>query len=129
MMYVDLVAILALLEFVVFATLCGRARGRYQVLAPATSGHPMFERYYRVQMNTLELLIIVLPGLYIAARYWNPHWCAFFGAVYLIGRIVYFRAYIKEPKSRSLGYALSAGPALILLVAPLVGMVRTLSGL
>jgi len=37
------------------------------VKAPAVSGHEMFERVYRVQMNTLELMVLLLPGLYLGA--------------------------------------------------------------
>lgn len=33
-----------------------RARGRYGVKAPAVVGHELFERAYRVQMNTLDTL-------------------------------------------------------------------------
>ena len=36
---VAVVIVLALLEFVVFGMLVGRARGRYGVSAPAVSGH------------------------------------------------------------------------------------------
>ena len=48
---VDIVALLALLEFFVFAGLVGRARGKYGVNAPSVTGHEMFERAYRVQMR------------------------------------------------------------------------------
>jgi hypothetical protein len=118
---IALVAALALLQYLVFAALVGRARGRYGVRGPAVTGHEMFERYYRVQMNTLELLIVLLPSLWLASQYWWPRGMAALGCVYLIGRQVYFRAYLRDPGSRNLGFMLSAIPTLVLLGAALVG--------
>jgi hypothetical protein len=93
----------------------------YGVTAPAVVGHEMFERAYRVQMNTLELLVAFLPGLFLAGKYWSQVLVAGVGAVYLLGRFIYWRAYMGAPKSRALGYGLSAMPTLALLVAALAG--------
>lgn len=125
MVWVDLVTVLALLQLVVFGGLVGHARGKYGVNAPATTGHEVFERIYRVQMNTLELVVLLVPALWLAARYWSPAWVAAAGAVYLLGRVIYWRAYVSNPASRSLGFALSFLPVVGLLVAALVGVVRS----
>ena len=42
----------------------------------AVTGHEGFERAYRVQMNTLELMVAFLPALFIAAKYWPQAWVA-----------------------------------------------------
>ena len=123
MVLVEIVTLLALLQYLVFGALVGRARGRYGVKAPAVTGHEAFERYYRVQMNTLELLVGFLPALWIAARYWSPLVVSGIGAIYLIGRVFYLRAYVRDPASRELGFSLSLGPVVVLLVAGLVGAV------
>lgn len=125
-MWIDVVAALAVIEFIGFGILVGGARTKYGVKAPATTGHPQFDRLYRVQMNTLELLIALLPAMYLAARYWSPNWVAAGGVVYLIGRLVYLRAYVKDPASRALGYALSVLPVLAMLGATLVGALMAL---
>ncbi|RZS52180.1 MAPEG family protein [Sphaerotilus mobilis] len=122
MNWIDLVATLAVLQFIAFGVLVGKARARYGVHAPAVTGDPMFERNYRVQMNTLELLVALLPALYLAARYWPADVVAGVGAVYLVGRLIYRQAYLRAPGSRSLGFALSALPILALLGATLVGI-------
>jgi hypothetical protein len=122
MMWMDVVAVLAVLQFIFFGVLVGSARTKYGVHAPATSGHPQFERLYRVQMNTLELLVALLPALYLAARYWSPSIIAMGGAIYLVGRMVYWRSYTKDPGSRALGYGLSVFPILAMLGAVLVGI-------
>ena len=126
MAWVDIVGLLAVVQLMVFISLVGRARGRYNVPAPATTGHPIFERYFRVQMNTIECLIVLLPGLWLAAKYWPPEYVAAVGAVYIAGRTLYLRSYVRDPSSRSLGYGLSAGPAAALVFAALVGAVRAL---
>jgi glutathione S-transferase len=117
---VDIVAMLAVLQYMFFGMQVGKARGRYGVPAPAVSGNEQFERIYRVQMNTLELLVALLPALYAAARYWPPNYVAVAGVVYLVGRMLYWRAYVLAPSSRSLGFALSIGPVMALALAVLV---------
>jgi uncharacterized MAPEG superfamily protein len=120
-MWIDVVCVLSIVQFIGFGVLVGSARGKYGVHAPATSGHPMFDRIYRVQMNTLELLVAFVPALYLASRYWSADIVAAVGAVYLVGRIVYWRAYTQDPARRALGFALSVFPILGMLGATLVG--------
>ncbi len=124
MALVNLVIVLALLQFFAFGAAVGKARGTYRVAAPATTGHEMFERYYRVQMNTLELLVMLLPALWLFAHYVSPATAAGLGVLYLIGRLVYFVSYVKDPKTRSLGFALSGGPILLLMLGALYGAAR-----
>ena len=123
MHYVELVALLAVAQYLFFGAMVGRARGRYGVKAPAVSGHEGFERAYRVQMNTLELMVALLPSLFVAARFWPAPWVAGLGAVYLIGRFIYWRAYVGNPASRTLGFLLSMLPILTLMVLALAGAV------
>ena len=121
MNYIHVVAVIAVFQLIFFSVLVGRARGKYGVAAPAVVGHEIFERAYRVQMNTLELFVAFLPALFLAGKYWSQPIVAGVGAVYVLGRFVYWRAYMGAPKSRSLGFGLSALPILLLLVAALVG--------
>jgi glutathione S-transferase len=126
MAWVQLVTLLAVLQFFGFGGLVARARSRYGVKAPATTGHEVFERYNRVQMNTLEMLVLFLPSLWIAAQYWSPRWMAALGVIYLIGRMLYLRGYVTDPKQRHVGYVVSIVPALMLLAIGLYGAVGTL---
>jgi glutathione S-transferase len=118
---VAIVAVLALLQYIWFAVLVGQARGKYGVNGPAVTGHPVFERYFRVQMNTLELLIALLPGLWIFAHYVSPAVSAALGAVYLVGRFLYLRSYVGDPAKRGAGFGLSMLPILVLLLGALAG--------
>lgn len=124
MHYVDLVALLAIAQFIFFGVQVAQARGRYGVKAPAVVGHELFERAYRVQMNTLELLVALLPLLYIAARYWPDAYVAVVGAVYLVGRLLYWRSYTRAPASRTLGFVISMTPIMVLLLANLGALLR-----
>ena len=123
---VAVVIVLAVLQFLVFAWLVARARARYGIKAPATTGHEIFERWFRVQQNTLEMLIAFIPAISLFAIYVNPNWAAWVGLVYIVGRIVYLRAYVADPARRGLGFALTALPILLLLVGALLGAVRAM---
>ena len=126
MPWIDLITFLALVQYLVFGTLVARARSQYGVRAPATTGNELFERHYRVQMNTLELLVVFVPALWMAAKYWSPEAMAAIGAVYLVGRVLYQRSYTRAPAQRALGFMLSLGPVVVLLAAAGVGAVRAL---
>jgi glutathione S-transferase len=126
MAYVDIVTALAVLQFFVFGFKVGGARGRFGVKAPAIAGNEIFERHFRVQQNTLELLIALLPGLYLFSRYWSPPTAAALGVIYLIGRQVYAASYVKEPSKRSAGFGMSFLPTAILVVGGLAGAIRQL---
>lgn len=123
---VAVVIVIAVIQFVVFAWLVGRARHRYGVKAPATTGHEVFERWFRAQQNTLELLIAFIPAISLFAIYVNPNWAAWIGLIYVVGRIVYVRAYVADPSRRTFGFALSLIPVLILLAGALLGAVRAM---
>lgn len=122
MKWIYLVGLLAVAQYLCFSFCVAMARGRYGVKAPATTGDERFERYYRVQMNTLELLAALLPALWIAAQYWNAAAIAAIGVVYLLGRLLYFRAYVRDPGSREIGFILSLAPIAVLLLAGFVGI-------
>jgi uncharacterized membrane protein YecN with MAPEG domain len=122
--YVHLVAVLAIAQFLFFGIMVGRARGKYGVNAPATSGHEMFDRAFRVQMNTLEQLVCFLPALLLADVYWSGTIIAAIGAVYIVGRFLYARSYAKDPATRGLGFALSVLPTFVLLGAAGLGSVQ-----
>jgi len=126
MTLVHLVIALALLEFFVFLNAVGRARHTYQVPAPATGGHEMFERYFRVQMNTIEQLVIFIPSILLFALYVHALIAAALGALFIIGRWLYFVGYVKDPKRRGTGFLVSVIPNSLLLLGGLIGALLAL---
>lgn len=127
MALVHIVVVLALLQFVWFGILVGKARARHGVKAPATTGNPEFERIYRVHMNTLELLVVFIPAIFLFGAYVDSRWAAGLGVVYLIGRFIYSAGYSKAAEKRSVGFGLSMLPVLVLLVGGLIGAIRALA--
>jgi glutathione S-transferase len=104
----------------------GNLRGKHDIKAPATSGHPEFDRAYRVQLNTLEQMGIFLPFLWVAAFYpirWT--WLApLIGLVWLIGRIVYLRGYMADPNKRLMGAMTGGLTNIIMFVIAATGVVQ-----
>src|ERR1700691_2165752 len=129
MALVELITVLALLQFLYFGILVSRARGRFGIKAPAITGNEIFERYLRVQMNTLEMLVIFLPALWIATVYVPTYGVALLGVLYLIGRFVYLRGYVADPSKRGTGFGLTALPIVVLLLIDLIGsLIRLFRG-
>ena len=85
----------------------GKARGRYGVKAPAVTGHEMFERAYRVQMNTLENVVMFLPAMWLYAGFTGDKGAAVGGAVWFVARVWYAIAYQSDPAKRGGGFGLS----------------------
>ena len=103
-----------------------RARVRCKIDAPATTGHPVFERYFRVQQNTMEQLIVFIPSMWLFGFYVSPLWAAGLGLLFVLGRALYLKAYVADPSTRSAGFGLSFLPNLILLLGGLVGAILSL---
>jgi uncharacterized MAPEG superfamily protein len=121
MSLVAAVLVLALIEFFVFGLLVGRARQAYGVPAPAIAGHPVFDRYMRVHQNTMEQLVVFVPAMWLFATYVSANIAALLGLVFVVGRVLYMRGYVQDPSKRSLGFAVSAIPQLILLLGSVIG--------
>jgi glutathione S-transferase len=104
----------------------GNLRQKHGVKAPETSGHPIFDRAYRVQLNTLEQMGIVLPFLWVAAFYpirWA--WLApLVGLLWVISRIVYRVGYMADPERRLMGAMLGGVCNLALFTIAAIGVAR-----
>ena len=123
---IGIVIILALAQFIGFSIAVGRARVKYNVPAPATTGDENFERVFRIQQNTLEQLVVFIPVILIAGHFSNAVAAAVAGVVFILSRLLYFSSYSKDPKSRSTGFSIGFASVLYLLVAGLVGLVGAL---
>ena len=126
MPFVAIVTVLALGQFFWLSLQVARARVRYGVAAPATTGNELFERHFRVQMNTLEQLMLFLPSLWIFAHYISSLWAAALGVVFIIGRAIYATSYVRDPRSRSLGFGLTAFPTFAMMIGIVVWAVRAI---
>lgn len=120
----QLVILLTVLLLFVVTLMTGRARRKYGIQAPATSGHPLYERAYRIQMNTLEYTVIFLPALYLAARWGNPTAAGILGLVWLVGRVWYVPAYLHDPASRGRPFMLAGIALMLLILLAIWGVIR-----
>jgi len=121
------VTIIALLVFFWTGFRVGGMRGKYDVKAPATTGHPEFECAYRVQMNTLEQIVIFLPLLWLSNAYFMmyPLLTGALGLVWIVGRIMYATGYSAEnPGGRSTGFLISFVATVGLLITTIIGLVQ-----
>ena len=120
-----LIVVLALIEYIFFAVQVGKARVKYNIKAPATTGHPIFERHLRIQ---LEQLVVFLPALfsfsYIAESLgWaGNEMAAILGVIFLIGRAVYARAYVRDPAGRAIGFLLTFFPSGVMIAGTVIGI-------
>ncbi|HEY1992317.1 MAG TPA: MAPEG family protein [Gammaproteobacteria bacterium] len=120
-------AILAMvIEYGVLAALVAVARSRYKVPAPAIAGHPDFERYFRVQQNTLEQLVVVIPCLWIFAATLSPLWAALLGFGFVAFRAQYAYGYYRSAPGRHYGFMWGAWCTGGLLLGALFGVCRGL---
>ena len=103
----SLVTLLVLLLMIVTGMNVGRARGRYGIKAPAVTGHEMFDRAFRVQMNTLENAAVMLPALWLYAGFIGDLGAGVMGAIWLCARVWYAVAYMNDPAKRGGGYGIS----------------------
>ncbi|HLH77246.1 MAG TPA: MAPEG family protein [Candidatus Binataceae bacterium] len=117
---VELVLTLALIEYWLMGFLAGRARLKYGVAAPATSGHPTFERYYRVHQNTLEQLMVFVPALLIFALGGEIEGAIVLGALFILARLIYAVGYIRNPDLRYYGAGATSLINGVLLVGALI---------
>ena len=118
-----LVTLLAVLFFFFTCINVSRSRTKTGVKVPAMSGHPDFERAFRIQMNTLEWMPIFLPSLWLFAIYISDAIAAGIGSVWIIGRIVYLIGYSRAAEKRGPGFAIQAFASIALWVGALGAVV------
>ena len=121
--FTAIVTCLGILVYFFTLVQVARARATFGVKAPATTGHPDFERVFRVQMNTLEWMPIFLPSLWLFAAYLSDAIAAAIGLVWIAGRILYMIGYAQAANKRSTGFGIQALAASILWVGALGAIV------
>jgi len=119
-----LAACSALVVYLAVSINVARLRGRFAVKAPSMDGPEPFLRAVRVQMNTLEQLVLFLPALAMFALFWGDRPAALIGIAWPIGRALYATSYLADPAKRGPGFVIAFTASIILLVGAAVGAFR-----
>jgi uncharacterized membrane protein YecN with MAPEG domain len=121
MEYATILLMLALIQYIFFTARTGLARGKDKVDAPACTGDEHFERVFRVQQNTMEQLIVFIPGMMAFAHLVSFDWVLVPGIGFILGRALYSRSYIRDPKTRAPGMVITMMSNVILVIGALIG--------
>ncbi|MES2193842.1 MAG: MAPEG family protein [Pseudomonadota bacterium] len=112
--FTALVTCLAIAFYFFTSIQVSKARIAFGIKVPATSGHPDFERVFRVQMNTLEWMPIFLPALWLFAIYIGDLYAALLGMIWIAGRVLYLIGYSQAAAKRGPGFGVQALAGFIL---------------
>jgi uncharacterized membrane protein YecN with MAPEG domain len=126
LVWTETVILLALVVYLGTSVNCARMRARHRIMAPATTGHPEFERAYRIQMNTLEQLVAFVPAVWLFSTLVNPLFGAALGAIWVVGRVIYAFSYAHSPEKRGPGFIIAFVALIVLVVGALVKAVTLL---
>jgi glutathione S-transferase len=122
MLFVMLIVVLAVIEVMVLGFLVARGRDRYGVPAPATSGHPDWERLNRAHQNSLEQLVLFIPLFLAYCFNTGLQTGIVLGLVYLLARIVYAVGYVRSSERRAAGAFLTFAVQVWLAVGAVIGL-------
>ena len=124
MPFTALVTVAAVVLTFVLSLRVGNMRRKHGVNAPATTGHPEFETANRIHQNTIEQLVLFLPLLWLALYVLGDAVTGLIGAFWIIGRVVYSSAYVRDPATRGPGMGITTLPTAVLLLASLWGILQ-----
>ena len=106
--------------------LVGRARGKYNIKAPACTGNEHFECAFRAHENTIEQTVMFLPVLWIASLNGFEMYAHWLGAAWIVGSSPYIPGYNKAADKRSLGFLISFLAFIGLFILSAVGLYQSM---
>jgi glutathione S-transferase len=121
--YTALVTLLSVVLYFSTGLMVAKARQKFGVVVPATSGHADFERVFRVQQNMLEWMPIFLPSLWLFAVYVSDVWAAVAGLIWVAGRLVYIVGYSDASERRHAGFFIQLAACAVLWLGALAAIV------
>jgi uncharacterized MAPEG superfamily protein len=110
-----LITLLNVLLIALASYFVGRARGKHGIKAPATTGHPDFDRAFRAHINPIDQTVMFLPSLGVATLYGAARIAAWLGYAWLAARLWFLFGYLSEAGRRSPGFTIAALANLALL--------------
>lgn len=123
---IAIVTVLILIQTIFFGFEVGKARGKYNIKAPAVSGNEKFDRHYRIHQNTIEQIIIFIPSLWLFGYFVNVNIATALGVLFFLGRLIFRSAYLKDPASREIGFIMGFLPIAICLLGTLFFVTKSM---
>lgn len=127
-LYVAIVSALALLAYYFTLLKAGLARVKFKVPAPSHDGPEEYVRHVRAHHNTLEHLVLFLPGLWLFAYTVSPIWAAAIGMIWPPMRVLYAIGYHKAAEKRLIPLYISMPVIYIFVLGSLIGGIMKLAG-
>jgi|TARA_B110000263_G_C15020917_1_gene379501 glutathione S-transferase len=118
--YPGVLSCIALLIYYFTLLKSGTARQKYKISAPLHEGPEEYVRIVRAHQNTLEHLVIFLPGLWLFAFSVDPIWASIIGIFWPIGRLMYAFGYYQKAENRVLGLYVSMPPIYIFILGSFI---------
>jgi glutathione S-transferase len=119
-----LVTVLTLFVYFWMATQVGKARRKHDIQAPAHSGPDEFNRVIRVFENTVEMMALFLPALWLFSLTISDFYAGIIGIFFPIGRVMFALGYYKASDKRGRGFTIGLLATLILLIGAALGTIH-----
>lgn len=127
-LYVAIVSALALLAYYFTLLKAGLARVKFKVPAPSHDGPEEYVRHVRAHHNTLEHLVLFLPGMWLFAYTVSPIWAAAIGIIWPPMRVLYAIGYHKAAEKRLIPLYISMPVIYIFVLGSAVGGIVQVAG-
>jgi glutathione S-transferase len=121
--YVGLVSGLALLVTYFTMFMSGIGRRKFGVNAPDHAGPDEYNRRVRAHQNTIEHLVMYLPGMWLFAFAVSPIWAAGIGIIWPVARVFYALGYYKAAEKRLLPLYISMPVVYTFLLGSPIGFI------
>lgn len=121
--YTAIITLITVALYFFLATRVAVARGKFNVPLPAVTGNADFERVFRVHANMLEWLPTFLVSLWLCAIYLSDVAAAVIGAVWVVGRVLYFVGYSKAVEKRLPGFFIQGIACILLFIGACAGII------
>ncbi|XP_065672554.1 microsomal glutathione S-transferase 2 isoform X2 [Hydra vulgaris] len=95
------------LQMVSFARRVGKARQKYKVPPPETTGDEGFVRIFRAHQNSVEFYPVFLASLWSSSLLFHQVPPTVLGVVYMLARSKYFKGYSESAEKRLPGFKVS----------------------
>ena len=115
------VTVLTLFVYFWMATQIGKARREHGIQAPEDRGPEAFNRVMRVYENTIEMMVLFLPALWLFSVTISDFWAGIIGIFFPIGRVLFARGYYQESGKRTRGFMIGFIATMILLIGATLG--------